>query len=192
MNRFQFSAIVFVLFFALSSLVMGQADTTMTITSEGDVGIGTTTTTSKLYVPGTGYFSNTVTVATPTASTHATTKSYVDGLIGGGVGTGTSGQTLRHNGTSWIANSVLYNNGTNIGIGTLDKPEKHLNIDFNTMEKGYFESGLLINNIIDLKVYNLGLGVFYRYGPYSLEKTFDNFAFKFTMVFPFGKKQDSN
>jgi trimeric autotransporter adhesin len=31
---------------------------------------------------------------------------------------GTSGQTLRHNGTSWLANSILYNDGTNIGIGT--------------------------------------------------------------------------
>lgn len=77
---------------------------------------------------------------------------------------------------------------TNFGIGSLKNPERHLNIDFNTMEKGYYESGLLINDIIDLKIYNLGLGVFYRYGPYSLEETIDNFAFKFTMVFPFGNK----
>lgn len=33
-------------------------------------------------------------------------------------GSGTSGQTLRHNGTGWIANSTLYNDGTNVGIGT--------------------------------------------------------------------------
>ncbi|MFH0956141.1 MAG: hypothetical protein V1801_02945 [Candidatus Falkowbacteria bacterium] len=31
---------------------------------------------------------------------------------------GTSGQTLRHNGTTWIADSNLFNNGTNVGIGT--------------------------------------------------------------------------
>jgi len=30
---------------------------------------------------------------------------------------GTSGQTLRHNGTTWVANSILYNDGTNVGIG---------------------------------------------------------------------------
>lgn len=30
---------------------------------------------------------------------------------------GTTGQTLRHNGTSWIANSNLLNDGTNVGIG---------------------------------------------------------------------------
>jgi hypothetical protein len=31
---------------------------------------------------------------------------------------GTSGQTLRHNGTTWVANSILSNDGVNIGIGT--------------------------------------------------------------------------
>jgi hypothetical protein len=31
---------------------------------------------------------------------------------------GTAGQTLRNDGTAWVANSVLSNNGTNIGIGT--------------------------------------------------------------------------
>ncbi|MFH1192606.1 MAG: hypothetical protein V1655_03990, partial [bacterium] len=35
-----------------------------------------------------------------------------------GLPAGTSGQTLRHNGSAWIGNSVLYNDGTNIGIGT--------------------------------------------------------------------------
>jgi hypothetical protein len=31
---------------------------------------------------------------------------------------GASGNTLRHTGVGWTANSILYNNGTNIGIGT--------------------------------------------------------------------------
>ncbi len=31
---------------------------------------------------------------------------------------GVSGQTLRHDGTNWVANSLIYNNGTNVGIGT--------------------------------------------------------------------------
>ena len=38
--------------------------------------------------------------------------------------TGTSGQTLRHDGTNWVANSVLFNNGTNIGIGTTTPGQK--------------------------------------------------------------------
>jgi hypothetical protein len=33
-----------------------------------------------------------------------------------GLPTGTTGQTLWHNGTAWIANSVLINDGTNIGV----------------------------------------------------------------------------
>ncbi|MEY1639053.1 tail fiber domain-containing protein [Tenuifilum osseticum] len=37
---------------------------------------------------------------------------------------GISGQTLRHDGTSWVANSVLFNNGTNIGIGTTSPAAK--------------------------------------------------------------------
>jgi len=55
---------------------------------------------------------------TPSAGADLATKDYVDSAAGGGVGSGTSGQTLRHDGTSWIGNSVLFNNGTNIGIGT--------------------------------------------------------------------------
>ncbi len=34
-----------------------------------------------------------------------------------GLPTGTSAQTLRHDGTTWVANSALVNNGTQIGIG---------------------------------------------------------------------------
>ncbi len=37
---------------------------------------------------------------------------------------GTSGQTLRHNGTTWVANSNVFNNGTNVGIGTTAPAEE--------------------------------------------------------------------
>ncbi|MDD3875040.1 MAG: tail fiber domain-containing protein [Bacteroidales bacterium] len=37
---------------------------------------------------------------------------------------GTSGQTLRHDGTNWVGNSILFNNNTNIGIGTTTPTEK--------------------------------------------------------------------
>lgn len=40
------------------------------------------------------------------------------GGTGAGLPAGTNGQTLRHNGTSWVANSLLFNNGTSVGINT--------------------------------------------------------------------------
>ncbi|HQB50799.1 MAG TPA: hypothetical protein PLT32_01105, partial [bacterium] len=164
----------------------------------GNVGIGTTNPGAyKLAVNGTANFTGQVTVPTPTATSSAANKSYVDSVALGaqnalwnldgsslrptsttwnvaigttstpdaklqvagsfhvsgsansvkldklagtggrivmtdaegnlyatstsvatGIAVGTTGQTLRHDGTSWVANSFLYNNGTNIGIGT--------------------------------------------------------------------------
>jgi hypothetical protein len=71
----------------------------------------------------------------------------------------------------------------NIGFGNLSSPEKHRNIDFKTMGKGYFECGLMINNLLRQRFFGYGFGVFYRYGPYSFSKQKDNFAYKFTLSF---------
>ncbi len=74
---------------------------------------------------------------------------------------------------------------TNMGVGYLDHPGRHNNFEFQTMEKGYYESGLLINNILAPGFVGYGFGVFYRYGPYSFSKTSDNFAYKLTIKFNF-------
>lgn len=75
---------------------------------------------------------------------------------------------------------------TNAGIGTLDHPEYHKGIDFKIMDKGYFESGILINNLVNVMgVYTLGVGTFYRYGYYHLPNLSDNFAYKISIMFPF-------
>ncbi len=74
---------------------------------------------------------------------------------------------------------------TNVGFGWLDFSESQHNIDYKTMEKGFYESGLLINNLLNLKVYSLGLGIFYRYGPYSFPDAVDNLGGKFTITFGF-------
>ena len=71
----------------------------------------------------------------------------------------------------------------NFGISNLGTTKNHSNLDRKTMEKGYFESGILINNLVNQWIFGIGLGTFYRYGPYSLTKTIDNFAFKFTVTF---------
>jgi hypothetical protein len=72
---------------------------------------------------------------------------------------------------------------TNAGFGNLIHESNHENIELNSIENGYYESGILIENILRQWFIGYGIGVFYRYGPYSLNKTIDNFAFKFTISF---------
>jgi len=69
----------------------------------------------------------------------------------------------------------------NFGFGMLVNTKHHENITYKTFEKGYFEGGLLLNNIIRFQLFRYGLGAMYRYGPYSFPKTIDNFAFKLTL-----------
>lgn len=69
----------------------------------------------------------------------------------------------------------------NLGFGMLARPERHENITYKTYEKGYFEGGLLLNNIFRIQLLKYGLGVMYRYGSYAYPKTIDNFAFKLTL-----------
>lgn len=73
---------------------------------------------------------------------------------------------------------------TNIAFGDLNNPTQHHNVDYKTMEKGYYESGLILHGLLDLKFYKLGAGVFYRYGPYGFDRPGDNFAYKVSVVFP--------
>ena len=69
------------------------------------------------------------------------------------------------------------------GFGSMNPDSRHVNLDQNTLEKGYYESGILFNNLLRNWIFGYGLGVFYRFGPYSLPETIDNFAFKFTIRF---------
>ncbi len=48
----------------------------------------------------------------------------------------------------------------NIGFGWLSDGEYHNNIEFRTLEKGYYECGLLVNNLINQKMFGYGFGVF--------------------------------
>lgn len=74
---------------------------------------------------------------------------------------------------------------TNLSIGTLKHPEEHINYSFKTMEKVYYESGIVIRKLLNLQLYDIGVGVMYRYGPYSLPKTGDNFAYKVSLFYAF-------
>lgn len=79
---------------------------------------------------------------------------------------------------------------TNIGYGNLSHPEQHRNIRVKTMEKGFYESGLMINNLLRENYYNivylgLGGGAFMRYGSYAYTKPADNLAYKLSLTLTF-------
>ena len=73
----------------------------------------------------------------------------------------------------------------NIGFCWLRHPNDHIGITANSMEKGYFETGLMIDNLIAARdLLAMGIGFFYRYGAYGLEQVKDNFAIKVSITVP--------
>ncbi|MDR0206275.1 MAG: DUF5686 family protein [Bacteroidales bacterium] len=77
-----------------------------------------------------------------------------------------------------------------IGFGTLKNSETHWGIVLKTMEKVYFESGVIIGDLLTIKgLLSFGVGAFVRYGTYYLpqpeNKILDNFAFKVNIRVPF-------
>ncbi|MBO6023818.1 MAG: carboxypeptidase-like regulatory domain-containing protein [Bacteroidales bacterium] len=98
---------------------------------------------------------------------------------------------LSHNfsGMLWKTNSPVFKPElsivTNIGWGDMQRAEACPDKNFKTMEKGYFESGIVIDGLLANPVAKLGLGVFYRYGPYSLPNVWDNFAWKYSASIAF-------
>ncbi|MBT8274061.1 MAG: hypothetical protein KJO77_09655 [Bacteroidia bacterium] len=63
-----------------------------------------------------------------------------------------------------------------MALGNMDNIERHQGISFNTLNKGFTESGIELNQL----VYGFGLSFAYRYGAYHLPKFEDNISFKFT------------
>jgi hypothetical protein len=78
----------------------------------------------------------------------------------------------------------------NSGYGYLRDPELHTGIVIKSYDKGFFESGLILSNIIRLRYMDVlyvgvGGGAFYRYGAYRLSPAQDNFAYKLSVNFSF-------
>lgn len=71
---------------------------------------------------------------------------------------------------------------TRTAWGNLQNPERHIGIGYKTLDKGFFESGIELNQIYK----GFGLTGFYRYGPNQLERFEDNLAVKLSFVFDFG------
>ena len=72
---------------------------------------------------------------------------------------------------------------TNIGWGDMKRAENYPNKNFKTMEKGYFESGVVVKGLLNVLWVKVGAGVFYRYGPYAFDNVWDNFAWKWSATF---------
>jgi len=68
---------------------------------------------------------------------------------------------------------------TRHAIGDFTHEENHQKIAFNTLEKGYSESGFEINKVI----FGFGFSFAYRYGAYHLPNFEDNISAKFTFNF---------
>ncbi len=72
------------------------------------------------------------------------------------------------------------------GIGNLKDKHLHQYIELTDMNKGYYESGLVINDIIRVNMVNfvylgLGGGAFYNYGYYSSSDWIENFKLKVSL-----------
>ena len=71
----------------------------------------------------------------------------------------------------------------NLGWGWLENPSRHEGMDTQSFGKGYFETGLIIDDILGTSLFNYGFGLFYRYGPYAFDKFSDNLAYRISISF---------
>ena len=72
----------------------------------------------------------------------------------------------------------------NMGFGSLQQQytDESGATDF---RKGFYESGIELNRILNSNFIGIGFGTYYRYGPYRIYIARQNFAYKFTINFKF-------
>jgi len=67
---------------------------------------------------------------------------------------------------------------TRFAWGNMEDKTDHIGLDFNTLEKGYYESGIELNEIYKI----IGITAFYRYGPYHLPQFDRNISLKVSIT----------
>lgn len=91
------------------------------------------------------------------------------------------------NGMLWKTNSEWFRPQlvlvTNLAWGDLRAENDIVGLGFNTINKGYFESGIVVKGLLNAMWAKLGAGVFYRYGPYAFDNVWSNFAWKWSATF---------
>lgn len=93
--------------------------------------------------------------------------------------------TLLFNGKKFKPKPTVRNR---MSWGTLANPDKHEGVAFQTKEKGLYEAGLQLDDLVRINYFNvaylgIGVGVFYRYGPYQNAEPMDNVAFKLSFSY---------
>jgi hypothetical protein len=79
---------------------------------------------------------------------------------------------------SWFKPEFTLHHG--VGYGEMSDRLQH-SFKFLTMEKGLYEGGLIFNGIFCVQFMHLGIGVFYRYGPYSDTNALKNIVPKLSL-----------
>lgn len=75
---------------------------------------------------------------------------------------------------------------SSFAIGNLQDKNQHAGLDFETLEHGYSESGIQLNNLYRIRYvydgiyFGIGVGGYYRYGAYQNDEFKDNVAVKLT------------
>ena len=72
-----------------------------------------------------------------------------------------------------------------MGFGDLSHPENHEGLAFTPLRKGFYESGLMVDNLLKFGFSSYGVGFYYRYGPYAFPQQSDNFVVKMTVGYAF-------
>lgn len=87
------------------------------------------------------------------------------------------------NKTDWTEPLFSIHNAA--GFGQMDNRAAHFNNDFKVHDEGYFETGIIVDNLLKFGFNGFGIGVFHRYGPYAFDDLKDNFVYKLSVQFNF-------
>lgn len=71
-----------------------------------------------------------------------------------------------------------------IGFGSMKHPSEH-SVSFKTLEKGYYEGGIVLDKLYISGMTGIGAGIFTNYGPYALPQFEKNLVYKLSVSFVF-------
>jgi hypothetical protein len=75
----------------------------------------------------------------------------------------------------------------NMAWGSLSNRNNHLGVNTNSLDRGYYESGVFINDVFVFNLAGLeigvGVGAFVRYGSEALPRYWNNTVTKFALRF---------